>query len=242
MREVVLLTCEHGGNRVPAEVADRFGSPGARRALESHRGWDRGALAAARDLADAWSAPLLHADVSRLVVELNRSEHHPRLFSEFTRGLSRDRRRDLVDRHWRPYRTRVEDAVRRRIARGARVVHLSVHAFAPVLRGVPRTADFALLYDPGRAGECALCAAWVERLRGAAPDLRVRRNYPYRGVDDGFTTHLRRTFPATRYLGIELEFNRALLDRPSRAAATIEVVASTLPVVAQGRPAASQAT
>ena len=33
-----------------------------------------------------------------------------------TRGLSPDRRRDLVDRHWRPYRTRVEDAVRERIA------------------------------------------------------------------------------------------------------------------------------
>jgi len=36
----------------------------------------------------------------------------------------------------------------------------------------------------------------------------VRRNYPYAGKNDGFTTYLRRRFPSDAYLGIELEINQ----------------------------------
>jgi len=36
----------------------------------------------------------------------------------------------------------------------------------------------------------------------------VRFNYPYLGKADGFTTYLRKQFPAN-YMGIELEVNQA---------------------------------
>lgn len=36
----------------------------------------------------------------------------------------------------------------------------------------------------------------------------VRRNYPYRGSGDGLTSYLRRRYPATRYIGVELELNQ----------------------------------
>ena len=229
MDETRLLTCEHAGNRVPRGVAARFASPAARRALASHRGWDRGALDAARALARALGAPLTFTTVSRLVVEPNRSLHHSRLFSEFTRPLPDDVRRALRERHWRRYRQEVEAAIAAGIESGARVLHLSVHTFAPVLRGQRRNADLGLLYDPGRPEERALCVAWQGVLRQTAPALRVRRNYPYRGADDGFTTHLRRLFPGDRYLGIELEFNRALFDRTRNGwRSAVEGVAAAL--------------
>jgi hypothetical protein len=47
----------------------------------------------------------------------------------------------------------------------------------------------------------------------------VRRNYPYRGTADGFTTYLRRQFSARKYLGIELEVNQSLLGRQPRETA-----------------------
>ncbi len=213
MRETRVLTCEHGGNRVPAAVAGRFATAAARRALSSHRGWDRGALEAARALARAWRTPLTFSTVSRLVVEPNRSERHPRLFSEFTRTLPADVRETLLERHWRRHRRDVEAAIGAAVEGGARVLHVSVHTFTPVLRGERRNADIGLLYDPRREPERALCVAWQGALRATAPRFRVRRNYPYRGADDGFTTHLRRVFPEDRYLGIELELNRALFDR-----------------------------
>ena len=92
-------------------------------------------------------------------------------------------------------------------ARG-RIVHLSCHSFTPRLDGVERRADIGLLYDPTREVEVALCLAWQRALKGAAPHLRVRRNYPYRGYDDGLTTTLRRRYADPWYAGIELEVNQ----------------------------------
>jgi predicted N-formylglutamate amidohydrolase len=85
-----------------------------------------------------------------------------------------------------------------------------VHTFTPRLGDEIRNAEIGLLYDPKRSGERRFSRLWREAIGAAAPDLRVRMNYPYRGADDGLTTHLRRRFPASRYLGFELEVNQAL--------------------------------
>jgi hypothetical protein len=66
----------------------------------------------------------------------------------------------------------------------------------------------------GRASENALCHAWQRALATLAPGLAVRRNYPYRGVADGFTSSLRRRLGATVYAGIELEVSQQHLGRP----------------------------
>ena len=39
----------------------------------------------------------------------------------------------------------------------------------------------------------------------------MRYNYPYSGAADGLTTWLRLRHPQTRYLGVELEINQALV-------------------------------
>ncbi len=199
----IVLTCEHGGHRVPAPYRPLF--RGADRVLESHRGWDPGALELARGLARRLDAPLFPATVSRLVVELNRSLGHPRFFSEFTRGLDREASERLIEEHWHPYRRTVEDAIR---AAEGRVLHLSVHSFTPVLDGEVRRADVGLLYDPSRPAERDFCVAWQADLRRRLPGLAILRNVPYRGTSDGFTTHLRRRLSPSQYLGIELEVNQ----------------------------------
>lgn len=205
MSLVLVLSCEHGGHRVPAAWSARFRGAGA--LLRSHRGWDRGALELARELARRFRAPLAACTTTRLLADPNRSRSHPRLFSERTRGLSEAEREALLDRVWRPHREAVEACVRAQ-PRGALVLHLSVHSFTPVLDGERRRADAALLYDPGRAPERALADRWWGELGELRPDLRLRRNYPYRGVADGLTTHLRRRFGARRYAGLELEVNQ----------------------------------
>jgi len=209
----VLLSCEHGGNRVPAEYRVLFA--GAEEALASHRGWDAGALSLARRLAGLLDAPLNVATVSRLVVELNRSPHHPRLFSEWTRTLDRDERRALLGRYYEPYRDELDREVAAAVAAGSPLVHLGIHTFTPALNGRPRRADIALLYDPTRPAERALVSAWMISLTCALPDLAVRRNQPYRGASDGLTTWLRNRH-GERYLGIELEVNQKLLDSSGR--------------------------
>jgi predicted N-formylglutamate amidohydrolase len=180
----------------------------------------------------ACTPPLYAATTSRLLVDLNRSRHHRSLFSAVSASLSRAQREDVLQRHYRPYREAVEAAIGSRIAAGRTVLHLSVHSFAPILDGLQRDADIGLLYDPARAQESGFCRAWQHGLRRACPAWRIRRNFPYRGRADGFTTHLRKRFSGDRYLGVELEINqRQPLDRPDAWPAFCQLIADSLGAV-----------
>lgn len=201
-----LVTCEHGGNRVLAAYQRLFA--GHKALLKTHRGYDPGALALARRLSENLGAPLFYATVSRLVIDLNRSIGHPRLYSEATRPAPLAMRHDILERHYLPYRSRVEAAIAEAAAEGEKVIHLSSHSFTPELNGDVRNADIGLLYDPARPGEANLCLRWQIALKELAPELKVRRNYPYTGKSDGFTAYLRRRFPTEAYVGVELEINQ----------------------------------
>lgn len=203
----IVLSCEHGGNRIPAAWRSLFAN--ATDVLQTHRGYDIGALPVARHLAAALSAPLVYSEVSRLLVDLNRSRHHRSLFSDYTRDCDRNRQQKILDEHYFPYRAKVERALRDKLKRHRMVVHLSIHSFTPALNGHVRNADFGLLYDPARNKEKALCTELQKNMQHYG--LRVRRNYPYRGNADGLTTSLRTQFAANAYVGIELEINQKLL-------------------------------
>jgi len=201
-----LITCEHGGNRIPPCYRQLF--QGHEALLQTHRGFDAGAVAMARDLAQALAAPLFASTTSRLLIDLNRSIGHPRLYSEATRAAPAAVRREILERHYLPYRNQAEAHIAEAIAHGSRVIHISSHSFTPELDGAVRNADIGLLYDPARSGEVELCRRWQALLKTQAPSLTVRRNYPYTGKSDGFTAYLRRRFPADVYIGIELEINQ----------------------------------
>lgn len=201
-----LITCEHGGNRIPPRYRHLFA--GFEALLQSHRGHDPGALAMARGLAKALSAPLFVSTTSRLLVDLNRSIGHPRLYSEATRDAPAWVRGEILESYYLPYRNRVEADIATAVAHGSRVIHVASHSFTPELDGAVRNADIGLLYDPARPGEVDLCRRWQAQLRVLSPELKVRRNYPYAGKSDGLTAYLRRRFPAEAYVGIELEINQ----------------------------------
>lgn len=219
---VCLVTCEHGGNRIPAPYASLF--RGCRRVLETHRGYDPGALAMARTLARMLGARLVTSSVSRLLVELNRSPGRQFLCSPVMRRAPQQVRDDVCRRYYVPYRSEVEAFIARAIHAGRRVLHVSSHSFTPLLAGRVRAADVGLLYDPTRDGERRLCCHWQAALRAHAPRWITRRNYPYLGVSDGFTTWLRNRFPERGYMGIELEINqkrvrdRRAVPAPERSA------------------------
>jgi predicted N-formylglutamate amidohydrolase len=223
----LLLTCEHGGARIPRPYA--FAFSGCARVLASHRGYDRGALVLARRLARVLDVPSIFADTTRLLVDLNRSLGHPGLFSEYTRRLPRAQREDIVRRYYLPHRTAVEATVWRLAARQRPLVHVAVHSFTPVLAGRRRGFDVGLLYDPARGAEARFARAWQEALRADAPALVVRRNQPYLGKADGLTTALRRQLAPRHYLGIELEVNqRLLVGDPARARRLAGIVGKAL--------------
>lgn len=217
-RTRVLVTCEHGGNEIPPRYRHLF--KGHEDLLKTHRGYDPGALLMAQEMAAALKAPLFVSTTSRLLIELNRTIGHPKLYSDATRTAPLEVRREILEAHYLPFRSQVEGQVAKAIAKGRRVVHLSSHSFTPVMDGEVRNADIGLLYDPRRAGELALCLRWQAALKALAPDVRVRRNYPYTGKSDGFTAFLRKRHAAAEYVGVELEINQKwAAQRPAAWAA-----------------------
>ena len=201
----LVITCEHGGNTIPIAYKALFQD---QELLDSHRGFDTGALSMARALAKAFSAPLVSATISRLLVDLNRSIGNPSLHDKAIHGLPAEKREQILWRFYQPYRTKVEQLIRQAIAEYGQVIHISTHSFTPVLDGKERQADIGLLYDPIRAAELKLCRHWQADLKTYQPELIVRRNYPYAGKGDGLTSWLRQHLPAGVYVGIELEVNQ----------------------------------
>lgn len=222
-----LITCEHARNAIPPVWRGWF--RGAIADLNSHRGYDPGALELATAVAARLRAPLHAGSVSRLLVELNRSEHHPALWSEYSRALVPEDQEVVLNRHYRPFRSCIREWIGERVRCRQPVIHLSVHTFTPVLDGQVRGVEIGLLYDPTRPGEKEFCRHWRQRLVRESPDWRVRMNQPYRGRADGHTTALRRLFSATDYLGIELEVNQAFVVGPRAAwRRCIRILAETL--------------
>ena len=216
----IIVTCEHGGHRIPPAWRQLF--RGAADVLKSHRGWDPGALKLAREFARQLQAPLYFSETSRLLIELNRSPGHPRLFSEFTSPLPEQQRQLLINTFYLPYRRQVGSQIARFINRGSHVLHVSVHSFTPVWNGQQRGTSIGLLYDPRRPQERDLCRQWKQQLQNMAPDYTIHSNQPYRGIADGFTTQLRKQHPAIPaglnsgaqgcYAGIEVEVNQSLIQ------------------------------
>jgi predicted N-formylglutamate amidohydrolase len=205
-RAIYLVSCEHGGHRIPSRYRSLFN--GHEALLSTHRGYDAGALQLAQELAGTLHVQLHVATVSRLLIDLNRSHNHPRLYSEITHPLPETIRNDIRQHYYLPYRSRVEMQIAQAIAGGSRVTHFSCHSFTPELDGRLRDADVGLLYDPARCGERALCRRWRAAFKQTGAGLKVRLNYPYAGTSDGFTTALRQKFPEDVYSGIEVELNQ----------------------------------
>jgi predicted N-formylglutamate amidohydrolase len=196
-RDYLIVSCEHGGNQVPSPYRSHL----SKKFLETHRGYDPGALTVARDIAKATGAPLFYSTISRLLVELNRPLGHPQLFHL---SLTEQTRDALLRRYYFPYWKAVGKAARR----GGRVIHLSVHSFTPRMRGQTRKVDVGLLFDPRRAPEAAFCQRWRAALERLSPRLRVRDNEPYPGVFPSLVDALRNELGPRRYVGIQVEVNQ----------------------------------
>jgi predicted N-formylglutamate amidohydrolase len=168
--------------------------------------------------------------MSRLLVELNRPLGHPQVFYL---DLTEDVREDLLRRYYIPY----WQAVYKAVQRGRRVLHLSCHSFTPQLRGVKRTTDIGLLFDPTRPAEAALCRRWRDAILEQNPRLRVRYNHPYPGVFPSLVDSLRRKFSARRYVGIQIEINQKFPRRGGRRWQVLRAVLAAAFKQARGRDA-----
>jgi predicted N-formylglutamate amidohydrolase len=220
----IVLTCEHGGNKVPEHMQHLFSSN--KQVLHTHKGLDLGALDLFNQL-----KPLadfsISSTTSRLLIELNRSLHHKNLFSEFSKTLSTSEKKELINFYYLVYRNKVENSVRNYIKEGNEVLHISVHSFTPILNSIERNCDIGVLYDSSNTNEKEFSRQFRKKVLEQNRHLNVRYNYPYLGKMDGFTTYLRKQFPCN-YVGIEIEINQKYALENKMDTAICEVLYSAL--------------
>lgn len=208
-KPAILITCEHAGCEVPEAYSGLIKIPND--VLMSHRGYDIGAY----EIADILKSHpgisfVLMGKISRLVIDLNRSLNHKNLWSEWSKHLDNSQKMVIYNEYYKPFREATAHFIDSQIK--GLVLHISVHSFTPVFQGRTRLCDLGILYDPNSPGEKKYANHLQKLMRTIAPELIVRKNYPYKGISDGHVTALRKRF-RYNYCGIELEWNQNYLSQ-----------------------------
>lgn len=217
----LLITCDTGGWKTPARVKTRLADFAASRPgasmndeLPRHRICDRDAYLAAQAIGRMTGGDVICNEFRSDLVDVGRSTHHRELHAATLRGLPAEIRGVILDEIYRPYRRQVRRHLRQALLRSSYVVHLSIRTFEPKAPdGHWRRGDVGLLYDPARPDEADWCIDLADELWDAVPELKVRRNYPFRGTNDSLTKTMRRQFADQAYVGVELVLNRSWMAR-----------------------------
>ncbi|UWU25648.1 N-formylglutamate amidohydrolase (plasmid) [Rhizobium sp. CB3060] len=205
----IVVVCEHASNYVPRHLHG-LGLPPEK--LVEHIAWDPGALGVAQQLADMLDAPLVFANVSRLVLDINRHPDHPGSIvklSEATeipgnKSLSDAERLLRCDAIYHPFHAALEDVVGKRSHRSPWVI--SIHSFTPVYKGVPRPWHVGILHNH----DTRLSHHLLDGLSND-PDLVVGDNEPYTPTDGVYHTIERHTLPYG-FAGAMIEIRNDLIS------------------------------
>jgi predicted N-formylglutamate amidohydrolase len=207
-RSKVVLVCEHASNHIPAQL-DNLGLPDFE--LSRHIAWDPGAFAVAKRLSDLLDAPLVYANVSRLVLDINRQPGHRGSIVEVSEltGIPGNKDLSSLEREARaraiyePFHDALRSTIERR--RKAAPWVISIHSYTPVYKGVPRPWHAGILHNEDRR----LSTTMLKMLR-ENPDLNVGDNEPYAPIDGVYHTIERHTKPFG-YQGAMIEIRNDLI-------------------------------
>jgi predicted N-formylglutamate amidohydrolase len=223
----MVIVCEHASNHIPPEWGGLGLTADERR---SHIAWDPGALGLARGLARRLSAPLVHANVSRLVYDLNRPPHAPGAMaakSEVYRipgneNLSPEVRLSRTEAVYLPFHDALRALIARRCAMGPLPVIVTVHSFTPMWFGTPRRVEFGVIHD----ADDRLARAVVAEAE-ARTGLSVGLNEPYSAAD-GVAHTLRLQATPCGLLNVMLEIRNDLITTPQAEEAMADLLAPVL--------------
>jgi len=184
-----LFSCEHATCAVPEAYRDLF--RGSEDMVASTRGWDPGALNLAQGFSMKFRTPLVHADVTRLLIDVEQTGNDR--WSEFSLKLPEANRVKLEDRHERAYRTNLQQRINEDFQRHSVVFHLMVHT-------EPGEGAVILETAPGNEIGEKFAGKWRDRLATTGLDVRHIAN----ADSSPLAKHLATMYPSDRYAGIRL--------------------------------------
>ncbi len=189
----------------------------------STRGWEPGSLALAQGFAMKFRTPLIHGDVTRLLIDLG--QEGELRWSEFSSKLPEATRAKVVDRYERPFRNGLAQRITEDQRRHERVLHVTIHTD-------PLTNGLVMLETPTAAAVAEKFAgAWRNRIAAEGVDVRHVCGSGSTPLGDS----LSRRFPADRYARIRLTVSQTffLEGRPLRWEPLKKLLVTTLATSAE---------
>jgi len=214
-----LFSCEHATCAVPEAFRETF--KGSEEVVTSIKGWDPGALNLAQGFSMKFRTPLIHGDVTRLLIDLN--EDGEARWSGFSGKLPEPTRVKLVDRHERPYRLALATRISEDLTRHQKVVHVMVHTE----EGGPE-----LLLETVKDGVAREVAdAWKAKLAANGVAAKITTT-----AEGGLMAYLAEQFPEDRYGLVRLKVPQSyfLEGKPLRWETLKKFLLASLPQVVEG--------
>lgn len=214
-----LFSCEYATCAVPEAYREIF--KGQEDVLTSIEGWEPGSLNLAQGFAMKFRTPLVHGDVTRLLIDFEKDGDER--WSRFSLKLPEATRAKLVDRHERPFRLSLNQRIAEDLRRHETLLHVMIHTD-------PTTDGLVMLETPKDAVLAdKFAAAWRNRLAAAEVDVRHVRG----SGETPLAAGLSKSFPADRYAQVRLSVSQTffLEGRPWRWETLKKLLLETLVLV-----------
>lgn len=190
-----LFSCEHATCTVPHAFRELF--RGAEELVTSPAGWEPGALNLAQGFAMRFRTPLVHSEVTRLLVDVE--QDGDARWSSHSASLADASRAKLNERYRATYHQQLETRIRAGLDRYGRVLHVMVHTDAD------RDGRIVLETIDGMAVSRDYARAWVELIE--RKDLRAKHQHPEQPVP--LAHDLAQRYSAAGYSQIRLRVSQS---------------------------------
>ena len=204
MKATVLVSCEHATCTVPGGQRALF--EGREDELHSEAGWEPGALNLGQAFAMAFRTPILHGEITRLLIDLEADEESR--WGKYAGDLPAQTRERFAAQMWSGYRTALAARIAEDLQRHDQVVHVLAHVTA----APPGRVVMRVPHDAPLARDCA--NAWAAAATAESLTCEVAAG----DLPGDLISHLAARFDPTRYAPIRLEVASAsfLEGRPMR--------------------------
>ncbi len=213
----IIPSCETAVSTVPEW--HRADVKGEEDFIAAH-GWSPGALNLAQGIAMQLHSPLIHADVTRLLIDLTRHPESDDRWSRLSQGLTEDQRRKLDERQKKSFLDTLQNRIRIPMMRHETTVHLSID-----------TADLGgaaveISCDGRRTEELDWIDRWIASLREIFPAEFIRSGTT--GSRD-LQSFLRERFPGLLSIRLTAASSSFLENKPVKWADLRKALLATIP-------------
>jgi hypothetical protein len=215
-----LFSCNYATCAVPELYREIF--RGHEDVVGSAEGWEPGALNLAQGFAMKFRTPLVHGDVTRLLIDFERDGEAR--WSRYSLKLPEETRLKVEDRHEKPYRTALKQRIREDLRRNSGLLHVMIHT--------DPTTDGVVLLETPLGGDFAekFSNAWRAHLLAANVDVRQAKGLPELSA---LGSDLNKEFSSSEYAQIKLSVSQCffLEGRPWRWDTLKKLLLESLSVV-----------